>query len=122
MSAQDFKNRPFKQRLGFALAGFKQAWQQEHSFRTQVVMAVLTITVFAIIGLTPLWWALILLCIGLVLAAELLNSAIETLIDHLHPQSHPAIGKVKDMLAAMVLMLSIMSVVLACLAVLSRFI
>ena len=64
-----------------------------------------------------IWWALIILSIALVLAAELVNSAIEALSDHLHPDIHPSIGKVKDMLAGMVLVVSIAAAIIALLAI-----
>ena len=53
-----------------------------------------------------LWYALSLICIALVLVAELTNTTIETLLDYLHPEIHPEIGKVKDIMAGMVLLLS----------------
>ncbi len=117
--ASRFKNRPFGQRLGFALAGIRAVWRRENSFRTQVALALVALLVFVALGIGPLWWALALLCIGLVLAAELANSAIEALVDHLHPEQHPEIGKVKDMLAGMVLVLSIAAALVALLAILA---
>lgn len=44
--------------------------------------------------------ALIVLVGTVLLAAEALNTSIEMLCDHLHPQKHPAIGKVKDVAAS----------------------
>lgn len=52
-------------------------------------------------------WAVICVCIGLVLGLELLNTAIETLLDHLHPEQHKAIGLAKDIAAGAVLWASI---------------
>ncbi len=49
-------------------------------------------------------WMAIVLCIGLVFAAEALNSAIEELADALHPDEHPGIGRAKDLAAAGVLL------------------
>ncbi len=115
----DFKNRPFGRRLGFALAGLRTAWRQENSFRTQALLAVVAILLFALLGIKLLWWALVVLCIGLVLAAELTNSSVEALADHLHPEQHPEIGKVKDMLAGMVLVLSLTAGLVAVLAIVS---
>ena len=103
--------------MGFALTGLRAAWRQENSFRTQALLAVLAILLFALLGIDRLWWALVILCVGLVLAAELANSSIEALADHLHPEQHPEIGKVKDMLAGMVLILSMTAVLVALLAV-----
>ena len=55
----------------------------------------------------PIWWAIIILIIGIVLAAELINTALESLIDRLHPEMHPMIGRAKDCAAGAVLILSI---------------
>ena len=54
-----------------------------------------------------IWWALLLLNCGLVLAAELFNTALEHLIDHLHPGLHPSIKIAKDCAAGAVFILSI---------------
>ncbi|MFQ3198792.1 MAG: undecaprenol kinase [Paraglaciecola sp.] len=101
------KNKPFYQKLRFALNGMIYALRNEANMRRHVVLGVGTILLFAVIQVAYIWWALIGLCIGLILAGELINSALEALIDHLHPELHPSIGHVKDMLAAMVLVLSI---------------
>src|ERR1039458_3870607 len=50
-----------------------------------------------------LWWALVIIASAAVLAAELFNTAIERLADHLHPEMHPEIRIVKDCAAAAVL-------------------
>ena len=50
----------------------------------------------------PLWWAAVMLASAGVLAAELLNTAIEALADHLSPDFHPQIRIVKDCAAAAV--------------------
>jgi len=104
------KNRPFLQRLGFALAGLGAAWRREHSFRTQVWIAGLV--GLALVALRPaaVWWGVILLTVGLVLVAELFNAALEALTDHLHPDRHPEIQAVKDMAAGAVLLASLAAV------------
>ena len=53
------------------------------------------------------WCAVVALAIALVLAAELVYSALETLIDRMHPETHPEIRIVKDMAAASVLLVSL---------------
>lgn len=52
-------------------------------------------------------WIAVILAVGLVWAAEALNTAIEHLADVLHPARHPGIGRVKDIAAAAVLLASI---------------
>jgi diacylglycerol kinase (ATP) len=107
------KNRPFRQRLGFALAGLKAGWQRERSFRTHVVFAGLALIALLILRPAPLWWGLVAVVIALVLALELVNSAMESIIDLLHPDQHPEIKAVKDMVAGAVLTISIAALVVA---------
>jgi len=101
------KNRPFSERLGFAVAGLREGWHRESSFRTQVLLGALAAIVAPILGASLVWCAVVALTIALVLAAELLNSALEALIDRLHPETHPEIRIVKDFAAASVLLVSL---------------
>jgi undecaprenol kinase len=103
----DHKSRPFPQRLRFAFAGIAAAWASERSFRLQIGVLVCVTLILAVLRLEPLWWALVLLTGGAVITAELFNTALEHLADHLHPQLHPRIAVVKDCAAAAVLVAAI---------------
>lgn len=103
------KNRSFPERLGFAVRGWRAAWHSESSFRAQVALAIGALLILAILKPEPLWWALFSLSIGAVLAAELLNTALEKILDHLHPETHPMIAVAKDCAAGAVLVLAIAS-------------
>lgn len=105
------KGQSFNKRLGFALHGLKLAFTRERSFHTQVLAAVAVALALLLIRPAAVWWALLALAVGLVLVAELLNSALETLIDRLHPEVHPAIGAAKDIAAGAVLVASAIAVV-----------
>jgi diacylglycerol kinase (ATP) len=59
---------------------------------------------------SAIWWALLLMNCGLVLAAELFNTALEQALDHLHPEIHPAIKIAKDCAAGAVLIFSLSAV------------
>jgi diacylglycerol kinase (ATP) len=107
------KNRPFSERLGFALAGLKAGWRRERSFRTHIVFAVLAALALVVLQPPPVWWALVAVVIALVMALELVNSAVETIIDLLHPDRHPEIKVVKDMVAGAVLTISLAALVVA---------
>ncbi len=100
----DRKNLSFGKRLRFALAGLGFALRTERSFRTQAVFLVLVMVGLAILRPAPVWWGVVILASAGVLAAELFNTAIEHLADHLHPELHPAIRVVKDCAAAAVLL------------------
>lgn len=64
------------------------------------------------LSVSPAEWAILLLCCGMVLMAEALNSALEIALDQLHPELHPSIGKAKDMAAAAVLVVAVLSAVI----------
>ena len=105
------KNRGFRERLGFALTGLRECWRTEASFRTQSLIGTGAILALCVLRPAPIWWAIVMIMIVLILALEAFNSAIERLIDHLHPAIHPEIGFVKDMLAAGVLLGSIGAII-----------
>ncbi len=114
------KNRPFPQRLGYALAGLRAAWRHERSFRTQGRFALLALLYLLLLRPEPVWWALIGVMVALVLAAELFNTALEHLADRLHPEQHPSIGLAKDCAAGAVWVLSLAALWVAALALWSR--
>lgn len=97
------KNRSFAQRLTFALSGLAHALRAERSLRAQVLLLAAVVLVLLYLRPAPIWWALVSLCAAAVLAAELFNTAIEHLADHVQPQLHPQIRVVKDCAAAAVL-------------------
>src|SRR3569833_2028646 len=85
------KNQPLMRRFRFAFQGLAAAWRTEANFRIQLVTFLAVAIVLAVARIEPIWWALVLLTSGAVLAAELFNTALEHLADHLHPQTHPKI-------------------------------
>jgi len=88
--------------MGFALAGLLHGLRTERSVRFEAVVLVLVLAVLAVLRPAPIWWAAVALASAGVLAAELLNTAIEALADHLSPEFHPQIRVVKDCAAAAV--------------------
>ena len=100
------KNRPFRERLGFAVAGLRAGWRREYSLRTHVVFGGLATAALCVLRPAPIWWAVVVLVIAVVLALELVNSAVEGVIDLLHPELHPEIKIIKDMVAGAVLVIS----------------
>lgn len=107
------KNRGLRARIGFALAGIREGWLRESSFRTQAALAALAFLALLVLRPAPIWWAAVGLTCAMVLALELLNSAMETVIDLLHPGIHPSIKLAKDMLAGAVLLMSFAALAVA---------
>lgn len=104
------KSQPFLQRLSFSLQGIRSAWSHEASFRFQTLMALGVLALLLWFRPAPIWWALLLMNCGLVLASELINTALEHALDHLHPDLHPAIKVSKDCAAGAVLVFSLSAV------------
>jgi diacylglycerol kinase (ATP) len=75
-----------------------------------VGVALAVAVTLAIIQPGAVWIALVALASGAVIAAELFNTAVEHLADHLHPEQHPAIGVVKDCAAAASLISAVVAV------------
>lgn len=86
--------------FAFAAAGLRLAWRDQPNFRVEVGLAVG--------ALVLCWWTgadvvPVLAMTGLVLALELVNSAVEGLVDLVHPERHALAAAVKDLAAAAVL-------------------
>jgi undecaprenol kinase len=96
--------------MGYAMNGIITAFRREQSMRTHGLAAVGVGVFLAATGASPLWWALIGLAVGLVLVAELVNTALETLADLLHPGHHPEIGVAKDVAAGAVLVATLVAI------------
>ena len=93
--------------MRFAWAGIVHAIRAEHSVRVHLLALCLVLIVLAIFRPEPEWWAMGILASAAVISAELFNTAVEHLADHLHPEIHPSIRIVKDCAAAAVLVTSI---------------
>jgi diacylglycerol kinase (ATP) len=87
------KGQGFLRRFGYARSGIVAAF-----------------IFLAITDAPAMWWALIALAIGLVLVAEMANTALETLADRLHPGQHPEIGVAKDVAAGAVLVATLVAI------------
>lgn len=82
-------------------------WREELSFRIQVAVGAIMIFASFVFGISPLEFALVIAVIGTVLAIEAINTAIEEICDHVTPEHHPSIGKIKDLGSAASLLFGI---------------
>ncbi len=106
----------------YAAQGIKTMLCDEPNARIHIIAAVLAVAAAVILHCSTLEWVSIVLCIGMVLAAEAVNTAIENLSNRVSTQKHPLIKKAKDTAAAAVLILAITSVVVALLVFIPKFI
>lgn len=100
----------FWQSFKHAYAGLKTVLQSEKNFRRHLLAALLVVLLAWWRHLSQSEWIILLLVIALVLALEIFNSAIERLVDMLAPRTHSFAKEIKDLLAGMVLLVSIFAV------------
>jgi diacylglycerol kinase len=96
----------------YALNGLKLAWQSEVHIRIHTLATVLVLGAGCYYKVSSVEWLALLGCIGLVWVAELINSALEELVDLVSPEWNAKAGKVKDVAAAAVLVASIIAAVI----------
>lgn len=102
----------FIKSFGYAFSGLGHAFKSQFNFKVHV----LALTVVGVSGwyfcLQPVEWLAIIVAAGMVLIAELFNTAIEVLVDLVSPDIHPKAKIIKDVAAAAVLVAAIASVVI----------
>ena len=97
----------FRRSFLFALQGFRTAVRQERNIKVMLGGGAAAIVAGIIVGLDLMSWAIIALCCGVVISSELVNTAIETVVDLVSPEFHPLAGRAKDIAAASELVLCV---------------
>ncbi|MDO5709201.1 MAG: diacylglycerol kinase family protein [Coriobacteriales bacterium] len=102
-------NHPtFRRSFLFAVQGFRTALTQERNLKVMLAAGGLTIVGGLFVGLDALSWAIVLVCCGIIIAAELINTAIEKIVDLVSPEFHPLAGQAKDIAAAAVWVMALL--------------
>ncbi|MBI3953449.1 MAG: diacylglycerol kinase family protein [Chloroflexi bacterium] len=107
--------------LRYALQGCGHALATEHHIRFLLLCAAVVASVGGIYRLSLLEWALVVLSVGSVLAAELMNTAIEAVVDLASPGQHPLAQRAKDLAAAAVFVSIVGAVAVGLLVFLPHF-
>lgn len=97
--------------------GFVGLWfavRSEPIMRMHVAIAFAVVVGGFVIRLAAWEWIVVVLCIGLVIAGECANTALERLADRVSLERHPLIKQAKDCSSAAVLTLSIMAAIVGC--------
>ena len=93
--------------FGYAFKGIASLIKKEHNAWIHCTAIVVVTLAGFYFGITPTEWCIVVLCFGLVLAAEGFNTAIERLVDLVSPDYHSIAGDVKDVAAGAVLICAI---------------
>lgn len=96
---------------GYSMAGFQAAWKNEAAFRQELTLAVILAPLGFWLGEDAVERSLLVGALLLVLVVEVLNSAVEAVVDRIGPEHHPLAGRAKDLGSAAVL-LALLNVVL----------
>ena len=97
----------FIQSFKYAGEGFITAVKTERNLKVMLAIGTVTIIAGFIVGLDYLSWCIVLICCGLVIHAELANTAMEAIVDLASPEIHPLAKRAKDIAAASVYVLSV---------------
>jgi diacylglycerol kinase len=95
----------------FAFEGIVHAFRTQRNFRIHCVITVAVVLAGLALGVSLEQWAILVLAIGLVFQAELINTAIEAATDRASPELHPLAKAAKDCAAAGVLVMAIAAVI-----------
>lgn len=96
----------------YAFKGAYLLLTTEHSVITQFSLAVLSVFIGLLVGITKTEWLFQILAIGLILSIEGLNTAVEKLCDFAHPDYNKKIGFIKDIAAGAVTFAALTCVVI----------
>jgi diacylglycerol kinase len=102
--------KTFLQSVRYALNGIQYAWNGRN-FRIQIVLALLVFVAGALIEISAYEWLVILIFTALVLGFEVLNSAVENIVNFISPEYHPLAGKIKDLSAGAVLIVATLALI-----------
>ncbi|MCX6702111.1 MAG: diacylglycerol kinase [Candidatus Zambryskibacteria bacterium] len=87
----------------FAWNGLQTTWKEEQNFRIEILVGVVVVFCILFFQFSFIETVLSVIAIAVVLTAEIINTAIEDLCNKVEPQHDFVIGKIKDTMAAFVL-------------------
>ena len=106
--------------FGYAFKGLKRVFVSEQNFRIHLIVAFIVVVSGIFARLTPMEWCIIVTTIFLVLAMEVVNTAIEKLVDFVSPGFQEPAGIIKDIAASAVLLTAIAAVIVGLIIFLPR--
>ncbi|UVI32142.1 diacylglycerol kinase [Paenibacillus spongiae] len=101
----------FIRNAGYAVAGIVHAVKTQRHMKFHLVAAAVAVTTGAACQLSRVEWIMLILVIAMVIAAELLNTAVEAVVDLASPERHPLAKAAKDTAAAAVLVTAVAAAV-----------
>lgn len=94
----------------YSIDGLKAAWKNEHAFRQEVVLVVPAVIVALLLPVSALEKLMLISVVVMVLIVELVNSAIEAIVDRVSLERHPLSKNAKDFGSAAVLLTLLLAI------------
>jgi diacylglycerol kinase len=94
-----------------AFNGLIRVLKYEHNARIHLLAALVAIIMGILLHINRVEWLFVILCIGMVITAEIINTAIEKLVDRVSPEKNETARFIKDVSAAAVLVSSLIALV-----------
>lgn len=115
MDCKDKEKHPFKapsviRSFSYAGRGILSAFRTERNIRIHFTMAILVVILGAIFHISRMEWLIIIVVIGGMIALELINTAIERIVDLVTTEFHPLAKEAKDIAAGAVFIYALLSV------------
>lgn len=121
----EFKSKSGLKRIvaatGYSIAGFKSAWKSEHAFRQELIMVVIGTIIALVLPVSAFQKLFLIAVLVLVLIVELINSAIEAVVDRISLERHPLSKNAKDFGSAAVMLAVMIAVAAWGLVLFNRF-
>ena len=95
----------------YAFRGLIKTFKEEQNLRIQSIVALLVVLSAWFFQVNRLEWCLLILVVGLVIFAEIINSAVERVTDVLKPRINNYVKEIKDIMAAAVMLASLIAVI-----------
>lgn len=103
--------KAFIRSVGLAMSGIRHSIATQRHMQFHCIAAFLVFVVGMILSLDTLEWALIAMAVGMVISAEVMNTAVEKVVDLACPERHPLAKTAKDCAAGAVLICVIAAVI-----------
>ncbi len=103
----NLKNKSLINSFKYACMGIKSAIKSERNMKIHVLATLIVTALGFILGLDPLEWVACIFSIVIVISSEMLNTALETIVDLVSPNINPLAKKAKDIAAGSVLVMAI---------------
>lgn len=98
--------------FGFAIKGIQYVFASEANIKIHLIVSLLVVICGFIFNISITEWLLCLLCMSIVIGMEMMNTAIENLVDLVSPEKNKTAGLVKDIAAGAVLITVVFSVII----------